>query len=283
VDDTEAASEGELDAGDEVAGNHILEKLGDGDYGPVYLAEQGATGRLVALKILTADSGTWAKGYLDAIYASGQLVHNNIVLIYDTGEVDGRYYVSREYVEGQSLAGLLERKERLPMDEAQPKLVQIVEGLRHARDRGINHGCLAPCNVLVSKDGMVKLTNFGLGQVRAPGFPSPMDDMAVLPYLPPEVVRRDTTQPGFVGDCYSVGSIFFHMMTGQPPFHGGTLEEIRNAILSSPTPKPEEYAPNIPHVAGQIAERCLDKISGARYQQPKELLYDLEELLRREI
>ena len=273
----------DLDPGAELVGIRVLNKLGSGPHGSVYLAEQAETGRRVSLKILKLGSEESARKYLDTIYASGQLVHNNIVLLYDSGEYEGRFYVIREYVEGESLARLLEREGSVSTGSALNVIAQVAEALRHAKERSLSHGSVAPCNILLSREGAAKLNNFGIGSLIGADFPDPREDLTVLPYLSPEAVRKPGGQHGFPGDCYSIGAVFFHMITGQVAFDAPTTAEIRDRIQNTPAPRLDDYIQDLPHSAGQIVERCLDKMSSARYQQPKELLYDLEEVLRREL
>jgi hypothetical protein len=272
-----------LEPGAEFAGTRVLQKLSDGHLGPVYLAEQVATGRQVLLKMLAAGDQAWARRYLSAVYASGQLIHNNIVLIYDTGEVEGRFYVCQEFVDGETLSAILSKRERLPAAEALAIVSQIGHALRHAREYGVSHGAVAPCNVFVATNGVAKLANFGLSSFRAPNHPPVSQDLAILPYLPPELLNDEKPAVDFASDCYSVGAVFFHLIAGRPPFRGSTIEKLRDRIQQKPAPPVSSFVQGLPPAADQIVQRCLEKLPGARYQQPKEFLYDLEEVLRREL
>ena len=269
-----------LEPGAVFAGVRILERIGSGRIGPVYLAEQAETGRRVALKLIEVGSEKAARRYLDAIYASGQLVHSNITLLYDSGEENGVFYVIREHVDGESLESLLERVGALPVGNALDVAVQVVEALRYARERHIGHGGVAPANVLLTNDGTVKLTDFGVETLVGEGLPDPREDMSLLPYLAPELVRQPSSSVDFAADCYSVGALFFRMLAGQPPLTADTPEGLRERLESASAPPLADFVEDAPAEAVHIVERCLNKMPNARYQRPRELLYELEENLR---
>lgn len=269
-----------IEPGAEFAGVRVLERLGTGRLGPVYLAEQAETGRHVTLKLIDVGSEKAARLYLDTIYASGQLVHSNVALLYDSGEVDGMFYIIREHVDGESLDSLLEREGALALRNALDVVVQVVEALRYARERQISHGGVAPPNVLLTKEGVVKLTNFGVDLLAREGLPDPREDMRLLPYLAPEVVRRVSNAIDFATDCYSVGAVFFRMLAGEPPLNAPSAESLRDRVEHTPAPPIGDFVEGLPTEASHIIERCLDKMPSARYQRPRELLYDLQEVLR---
>ncbi len=287
LDETDAILEGEgplvddLAPGVVVGGNRIVQRLREGQYGPVYLAEQEATGRQVALQILRVGFGEWTRKFVNAIYASGQLVHNNVVLIYDSGEMEDSIYVSREYVDGESLALLLDKERTLAPARALGIAIGLAHALKHAKERNIAHGAVAPCNILLAKDGTAKLANFGIGALSAPGLPGCRDDVRILPYLAPEFVRDRLAVPSFAADCYSVGAVFYHMLSGRAPFEGPTAPELQSKVVSGEPPSLAHVAPGAPKAAAQVIERCMARIASARYQQPKELLFDLEETVGR--
>jgi len=287
MDETDAIPQDEgplvtdLAPGVVVGGNRIVRRLREGQYGPVYLAEQETTGRQVALQILRVGFGEWTRRFVNAIYASGQLVHNNVVLIYDSGELEDSIYVSREHVDGDSLAMVLDRERTLPPAKALVVAAGLAHALKHARERNIAHGAVAPCNILLTKEGTAKLANFGIGALSAPGLPGCRDDVRILPYLAPEFVRDRQAAPGFAADCYSVGAVFYHMLSGRPPFEGPTAADLQAKVVSAEPPALSQVAPGAPKTAVQVIDRCMSRIAGARYQQPKELLFDLEETVGR--
>ena len=265
--------------GDEVAGNRVIQRIGGDPHTPLYLAEQ-SSGRRVALRVLLGGEGEWAQRYLERVYSSGQLVHSNILLILYGGEDKGMHYVCREYVEGRTLAQLLEASGRLPAERALGLAVQMAQALSEAHEHGIAHGRLAPRNALLTDEDVVKLMNFGLGNLAIPGRPTPAEDMSLLPYLAPESIRDEKPEFTFLADCYSLGAVLFHMLAGRPPFVGTDPARVQRMIRETPPPSPADYADGIPGAAARIVERCLAKNPSVRYPRPRDLLFELEETLR---
>ena len=155
--------------GKELAGVRVISPLGEGRLGPLFKGQQISMGRLVSLKILNVSDADWAKKYLQAVYVSGQLVHSNIVLIFDTGEEDDMFYVVREYVDGQSAQERLVNREPVPMAEAHDIISQVVYALEHAAERHIFHGALSPRRILLGPRESVKVSGFGLPLTPPPG------------------------------------------------------------------------------------------------------------------
>lgn len=277
----ESASE-RFEPGKEIAGVRIISFVGEGRLGPLYEGEQISMGRLVALKVLNVTDEDWAKKYLKAVYASGKLVHPNIALIFDAGEIDGMYYMIREYVQGQSAAERLAGREPVPLAEVFPIITQVAYALEHACERRTFHGTLSPRKILLGRNEMVKVTGFGLPQTLASGQSIIRNSWHVLPYAAPERLR-DESALDFASDVYSLVAVFYHLLTGQPPFSGSTREKVERRILKA-SPKPlSEFTPNLPEAAQKIVIRGLSKDPRARYQLPRELLYDLEENLRKQL
>ena len=140
----------------------MIGMVGEGRLGPLFKAEQVNIGRLVALKILNVPDAEWARRYLQAVYVSGQLVHSNIVLIFDIGQEEALAYVVREYVEGRSVQERLANREPSPLAEAHGIISQVVYALQHAAENHIFHGSLSPRKILLGPRGGVKVSGFGL-------------------------------------------------------------------------------------------------------------------------
>jgi hypothetical protein len=269
-------------SGKELAGIRIISLIGEGRLGPLYKGEQVSMGRLVALKVLGVSESDWAKKYLHAVYTSGQLVHANIVLIFDTGEEEGLFYVVREYVEGQSAHERLSSREPMSLKDAHGVITQVAYALEHAFDRHIFHGSLSPRKILIGSRGSVKVTGFGLPQLPPPGRSLASYTWHSLPYTPPERLN-DPEKLDFASDVYSTVAVFYNLLTGRPPFTGSTRERIERRIIHN-APKPiGDYVPNLPPVVQKILDRGLSKDPRSRYQLPREFLYDIEEQLRREM
>ncbi len=268
--------------GKEIAGVRLISLVGEGRLGPLYKGEQISMGRIVALKVLNVGDPDWSKKYLQAVYTSGQLVHPNVVLIFDTGEEEGLFYVVRECVEGQSAQERLSNREPIPLAEAYQIITQVAYALEHAYDRHIFHSGLSPRKILLGPRDTVKVTGFGLPLTPPPGHSSASYTWHTLPYMAPERLRGDA-KPDFVGDVYSLVAVFYHLLTGRAPFTGSTRERIEQRILHNPPRPLVELEPSLPATAQKIIDRGLSKDPRARYQMPRELLFDLEENLRREM
>jgi len=266
----------------EVAGVRVISHICEGRLGHIYKGEQISMGRVVTLKMINVGDADWARKYLNAVYASGRLVHQNIVLLFDTGEENDAHYLVREYVEGESLQNRLANRRPMPVTRAYNIITQIVYALEHAADRQIVHGQLSPRKILIEQKDVVKITDFGLPQYPPPGISDSIYRRHALPYTAPERLDLDSP-PNFAGDVYSAVAILYHMLAGQAPFSGSTREKLERRILNR-QPRPlSAFVEHVPDAAQKIVDRGLLKDPRARYQTPRELLYDLEENLRREI
>jgi hypothetical protein len=265
--------------GQELAGVRVISMIGEGRLGPLFKGEQVNIGRPVALKVLNVPDADWTRRYLQAVYASGQLVHSNIALIFDIGQEGDFSYVVREYVEGRSVQERLANREPLPLEEAHGIISQVVYAIEHAAERHVFHSSLSPRKILLGPRDSVKLFGFGLPLAPPTGSSASSYNWHALPYTAPERVRGGES-PNFAGDVYSVVAVLYHLLSGHPPFSGSSREKIERRILSAP-PKPlNEFVPNIPAGAQKIINRGLSKDPRARYQLPRELLFDLEENLK---
>ena len=271
-----------FEPGEEVASVRTISLIGEGRLGPLYKGEQTSMGRLVALKILNVTHGEWAKSYLSAVYMSGQLVHPNIVLIFDTGGEEGFYYIVREYVEGQSVQQRLASRKPVPLSKAFSVITQVAYALEYAFERHIFHGGLSPRKILLGARDTVKVTGFGLPQTLPPGHPVTSHTRHALPYTAPERLREGTALD-FAGDVYSLVATLYHLLAGRAPFSGSTREKLEGRILKGTPRRLSRFNANLPPAVQKIVDRGLSKDPRARYQLPRELLYDLEENLRREM
>ncbi len=272
-----------LKSGVEIAGVRIISLAGDGLLGSVYEGEQLSMGRLVALKVLNIVDPDGARRYLDAVYASGRLVHPNITLIFDAGEVNGTYYVVREYVKGRSLEKRLASHEPLALPEAFAIVTEVAYAIDYAYEHRTHHGALCPRKVLLGENNAVKIHGFGLPQFMPDGQSVVRGSLHVLPYAAPERLVGDAQQVNFMADAYSLCAVFYHLLTGRPPFSGNSRDRIEKCIREEKPAALAEFRPGITPVAQRIINRGLSKDPRARYQIPRELLFDLEEKLRKEV
>jgi len=266
-------------------GYELIEPIGRGGMGVVYKARQRALGRLVALKQvragLDADPRELARFQIEAEAAS-RLRHPNIVTVYDVGWRDGAPYIAMELVEGESLA---ERLARQPLHQrAAAALLQTIAGaIQHAHGAGVIHRDLKPANILITADGVPKVTDFGLAKRLDTLGPTQTDTGALLgtpSYMAPEQAGGKAIGPA--ADVFALGSLFYEMLTGRPPFRGATpLETLDQVRAVDPIP-PGRFQPGVARDLDTICLRCLEKDPHLRYLTAGELADDLARYSRGE-
>ena len=271
-----------LAPGTVVADVRIVATLADSRIGRLYRAIQKSIGREVTFKLLDIEDREWARKYIESVYASGQLVHQNIALIFDTGDVDGSHYVVREYVEGEPLEAVLSRHESLELSDIYTIITQIGYAIEYSDERDMPHGSLSPRKILIGENRVVKVIGFGLPQAPPKDLDEDQYRRHALPYTPPERLSyRARLNPS--ADCYALVAIFYHMLTGEPPFRGRTASQIKSAVRKGSIQPAEDMVEGIPDAAKRIIQRGFHADADSRYQRPAELLHDLEDQLRPEL
>ena len=237
----------------------IVALAGRGGMGEVYRADDQRLGQTVALKFLPVglEHDQDARDRLIAEVRNARTVsHPNVCRVYDVGELDGRYFLTMEYIDGEDLESLLRRIGRLPATKALEVARQLCAGLAAAHDRGLLHRDLKPANVMIDGRGQVRITDFGLATESAPGA-SPSDFAGTLAYMAPERFRGE---PATVqSDLYALGLILYVTYTGQPPFKAETRGEWQAAHANSPPPNPSTLISEIEPPVERILMRCLEK------------------------
>ena len=240
----------------------IDRKIGAGGMGNVYLGRHRETGQVAAIKELPASLAR-EEGFVlrfnREIEAMKKLNSPNIVKLYDSGtDDDETYYYAMEYVEGENLTTRLRRERRIPWEETIRLGIQICTGLKHAHDAGVIHRDLKPSNLLLTKDGTIKLTDFGVAQVFA------ADRLTVTgaiigtaEFMPPEQVEGRRTDRR--SDLYALGAVLYTMLVGQPPFSGGTAAEIMQKQRFGRFDAPRNFVPEIPSWLDDIVCQLLEK------------------------
>lgn len=263
----------------------ILEELGAGGMGTVFLGEHAETGHRTAVKVLPASMARepgFVARFNREIEAMRQLNNSNehIVELYDSGEDQGQYYYAMEYVPGETLTALLTREKRLPWREAIEIGVQICRALKSAHNAGIVHRDLKPSNLLIREDGLVKLTDFGVAQVFATSKLTVTGGiLGTAEYMSPEQAqgRRASRQ----SDIYSLGAVLYVMLTGRPPFTGQTALEIAQKHKFSQFDSPRRIVPEIPHWLDEVVCKCLAKKPEDRFPDAYVLGLRLQEIPRK--
>ena len=262
----------------------IIEAIGKGGMGTVYKAEHMRFKRVVALKVLPrkhASNPLLLARFRREATAASQLQHPNIIAIYDQGEWNGRYYIALEYADGEDLLSLIRKRGKLPVRRAIEITKQTLEGLQHAHQRGIVHRDIKPSNLLIRKDGVVQLADLGLalhaGEDTESGVTRTGTTVGTVDYMSPEQARG-SKNIDVRSDLYSLGCSLFHMLTGHPPFPGGTTtEKLLNHAKSIPPDIRHEH-PEIPESLVAVLNRMMFKQPEDRYQTPRELLNELKHL-----
>jgi serine/threonine protein kinase/TolB-like protein len=258
----------------------VLQRLGGGGMGEVYLAEDTRLGRQVALKRPSEAylSMPDARGRLHReASAAGRLTHPNIAAIYDVLDVDAQPYIVMEYVEGESLVNVL-RRGPLPMDRAITVASEIVEALSAAHAKGIVHRDLKPANIALTPDGHAKVLDFGLA--KGP----PLKEAAAQPVSTITVPGQVMGTPGYsspeqlVGapadprdDIYSLGVVLFELLTGRRPFDGNDSLELAMATMTKTAPPVHQVNPTLPETLSPIVARAMARDRDDRYQSAEEL------------
>jgi eukaryotic-like serine/threonine-protein kinase len=262
-----------------VPGYEILQELGRGGMGVVYQARQASLNRLVALKVILAGlhAGTEQRArFRIEAEAVARLQHSNIVQIHEVGEHDGQAYLALEFVDGSSLARRLAGSP-LPPTAAARLVETLARAMYHAHQRGIVHRDLKPANVLLTADGIPKITDFGLAK-RLEGEGVTGSSGAILgtpSYMAPEQARGDSRQVGPAADIYALGAILYELLTGRTPFKAAmALETLQQVLHQEPVP-PRRLQPGVPRDLETICLKCLHKEPARRYADAEALAEDL--------
>ena len=257
----------------------ILEKIGTGGMSDVYKAKCHKLNRYVAVKVLkqefSENENFVSKFRIEAQAAAG-LMHPNIVNVYDVGEDNDIYYIVMELVEGITLKKYIERKARLSYKEAVSIAIQVSMGIEAAHNNHIIHRDIKPQNIIISRDGKVKVTDFGIAKA-ATSNTITSNVMGSVHYTSPEQARGGYSDEK--SDIYSLGITLFEMLTGRVPFNGETTVAIAIKHIQEEMISPKEYVPEIPGSVEAIVLKCCQKSPDRRYQNMTEVIADLKQSL----
>lgn len=257
----------------------ILEKIGTGGMSDVYKAKDHKLNRFVAVKVLKqefSENANFVSKFRIEAQAAAGLMHPNVVNVYDVGEEEGIYYIVMELVEGITLKKYIEKKARLSVKEAISIAIQISMGIEAAHNNHIIHRDIKPQNVIISKEGKVKVTDFGIAKA-ATSNTITSNVMGSVHYTSPEQARGGYSDEK--SDIYSLGITMFEMLTGRVPFNGETTVAIAIKHIQEEMPSPREYVSEIPISVEQIVYKCCQKSPDRRYQSMGELITDLKRSL----
>ena len=257
----------------------ILEKIGTGGMSDVYKAKDHKLNRFIAVKVLKqefSENNNFVNKFRTEAQAAAGLMHPNIVNVYDVGSEGGIYYIVMELVEGITLKKYIEKKVRLSSKEAVSIAIQISNGIEAAHNNHIIHRDIKPQNTIISKEGKVKVTDFGIAKAATNNTVS-SNVMGSVHYTSPEQARGGFSDER--SDIYSLGITMFEMLTGRVPFNGDTTVAIAIKHIQEALPYPSDYADDIPYSVEQIVLKCCQKSPDRRYQSMGELIADLKKSL----
>ena len=257
----------------------ILEKIGTGGMSDVYKAKDHKLNRFVAVKVLKqefSENANFVSKFRIEAQAAAGLMHPNIVNVYDVGEEGENHYIVMELVEGITLKKYIEKKARLSVKEAVSIAIQVSMGIEAAHNNHIIHRDIKPQNIIISKEGKVKVTDFGIAKA-ATSNTITSNVMGSVHYTSPEQARGGYSDEK--SDIYSLGVTMFEMLTGRVPFNGETTVAIAIKHIQEEFPSPREYVPEIPVCVEQIVLKCCQKSPDRRYQSMAELIADLKQSL----
>ncbi|HLJ74142.1 MAG TPA: protein kinase, partial [Thermoanaerobaculia bacterium] len=257
---------------------HIVQRLGEGGMGEVFLARDRELDRDVALKVIRFDLSSHPailERFKREIQLSSNVTHKNVLRVYDLGEAGGVKFLTMQYVEGSDLSTLMRRDGRLPLPRVVDIFRQMCEGLQAAHDQGVIHRDLKPQNIMIDQRGRVLITDFGLAKSVEYGTLTEAGKVIGTPhYMSPEQVKGVALDNR--SDIYSLGIILYEMLTGSLPFTGSSAYEVM-IQRTTRTPRPaSDHNPKIPRYMLKILDRCLQPDPNLRYASTAEILRDLD-------
>jgi serine/threonine-protein kinase len=265
-------------------GKYVIQKrLGAGGMGTVFLALDSELHRTVALKVLPkerAANATLVKRFKSEGQAAARLEHDNIVKVFEAGEIDGHLYLALEYVDGIDVQDLVQKRGVVPVRRSIEIIRQVASALQHACERNIVHRDIKPSNLMIRKDSLVKLADMGLARAIDETAETSItrDGMTVgtVDYMAPEQAR-DSKLADIRSDIYSLGCTWYYMLTGSPPFPEGSVTGKLQAHATQPLPDPRQKNERVPEALAAVIQRMTAKRPIDRYQSPAELIEELKQ------
>ena len=255
----------------------VIRAIGEGGMANVYLGYDTILDRNVAIKILRGDLSNdekFVRRFQREALSASSLAHPNIVEMYDVGEDDNVYYIVMEYVEGKTLKQLLKKRGSLTLSEAIDIMLQLTDGMAHAHDSYIIHRDLKPQNIMIKDDGQIKITDFGIAMaLNATQLTQTNSVMGSVHYLPPEQASGKGCT--IKSDIYSMGIIFYELLTGSLPFKGENAVEIALKHMRDPLPSVREDNQSIPQSIENIILKSTAKNPKNRYDDARSMHEDL--------
>jgi serine/threonine protein kinase len=264
----------------------IVEEIGQGAMGVVYKAVDPLIDRTVAIKTINLDLSkeelvNFEKRFQREVQSAGKLNHPNIVTVYDVGRTEGVAYMAMEFLEGKELREILDSGVVLPIEKIAHIASQVADGLGFAHEHGIVHRDVKPANVMVMKNGLIKITDFGIAQMSSASRTMSGMVMGSPKYMSPEQVVGQAVDGR--SDIFSLGVVLYEMLAGKTPFAGDNISAIMYQILNDEPIPPKAFNQNIPDSINFIVLKALAKHPDKRYQNAKEMARDLKRYKTMEI
>ena len=263
-----------------IAGYEILRKLGAGGMGTTYLARQINMDRLIALKVLQqkfSQDEDYIRRFDREAKMAARLNHENVATAYEVGDVAGQHFISMEYVEGKTVAQIVDEKGAIPEKDAVDIVMQVCRALQHAHEHDMVHRDVKSDNIIVRPKGQVKIIDMGLAKSTASDARHVTETGLVVctpDYASPEQ-GMGSKDVDIRSDIYSLGCVFYEMMTGEQPFPGASPMETVNLHINEPLPPVRSLAPGATDVVCRVIERMTQKRPDDRHQTPNEVIEEL--------
>ena len=256
----------------------IIKSIGEGGMANVYSAQDKILNRKVDIKVLRGDLANdekFIRRFQREAIAASSLSHKAVVEMYDVGEDNGIYYIVMEYVEGKTLKQLLKKRGSLTIPEVIDIMLQLTDGIAHAHDSYIIHRDLKPQNIMISDDGAIKITDFGIAMaLNGTQFTQTNSVMGSVHYLPPEQASGKGSSTK--SDIYSMGILMYELLTGKLPFRGDNAVEIALKHMKDPIPSIRKINPDIPQSVENVIIKATAKNPNNRYNDVKEMHKDIK-------
>jgi serine/threonine-protein kinase len=242
-----------------VGGRYRIERpLGHGGMASVYLGRDTELERPVAIKLLAenlAGDDEFRRRFVREARLAARLSDPNVVSVYDAGEDDGRPYIVMEHVDGETFADLVARRGRLKPDEARALAAQVASGLAHAHEAGLVHRDIKPQNLILRRDGTVKIADFGIARAAETTITQTGTVLGTAAYLAPEQAMGEEVTAA--ADVYSLGAVLYELLTGRPPFEFESLADLADRQQRMEITPVRELAPDVPPELEDVVMRCL--------------------------
>ena len=262
----------------------VIKSIGEGGMANVYLGYDTILDRNVAIKVLRGDLSNdekFVRRFQREALSASSLAHPNIVEMYDVGEDDGLYYIVMEFIDGVTLKQLLKKRGTLTLSETIDIMLQLTDGMAHAHDSYIIHRDLKPQNIMIKDDGQIKITDFGIAMaLNSTQLTQTNSVMGSVHYLPPE--QASGKGATVKSDIYSMGIIFYELLTGKLPFKGENAVEIALKQMRDPFPSIREEDDEIPQSIENIILKATAKNPKNRYEDSRSMHEDLLTALNEE-